>query len=144
MSTMHNIVTDPPMEILEDLTSSYDLSGSPQTAVLLTWTVLPLDQARGYISLTITFGPLTITAARQRRQTSGGASECVQSPCQVPYEQGRVSILGLNSEQDNFIVIVPENEEGEMGNPVATGIRAETEPICTCPSCTCKENNSCV
>ena len=88
------------------------------------WTVLPLDQARGYISLTITFGPLTITAARQKRQTSGGASECVQSPCQVPYEQGRVSILGLNSEQDNFIVIIPENEEGEIGIPVATGIGA--------------------
>ena len=79
--------------------------------------------------MTITFGPLTITAARQKRQTSGGASECVQSPCQVPYEQGRVSILGLDSEQDNFIVIIPENEEGEIGTPVATGIGAET----TCP-----------
>ena len=113
-------------------------SGSSETAAVLTWTVLPLDQAKGYISLSITFGPLTNTAARQKRQTSGETVECAQSPCQVPYEQGRVRILGLDSERDNFIIVIPENEEGEIGTPVATGIAAETTCApCTCPSCTC-------
>ena len=129
----------PPSSVLSGISPSYDsmLSGSLETAAVLTWTVLPLDQAKGYISLSITFGPLTNTAARQKRQTSGEIVECAQSPCQVPYEQGRVRILGLDSERDNFIIVIPENEEGEIGTPVATGIAAETQTPPTC-TFTCK------
>ena len=131
-----SIIEGPPSNILTDFTASFEASGSSETRAVLTWTVLPLDQAKGYISLSITFGPLTNTAARQKRQASGETVECAQSPCQVPYEQGRVRILGLDSEQDNFIIVIPENEEGEIGTPVTTGIAAETTCApCTCPSC---------
>ena len=140
-----SIIEGPPSNILTDLTPSFEASGSSETAAVLTWTVLPLDQAKGYISLSITFGLLTNTAARQKRQTSGETVECAQSPCQVPYEQGRVRILGLDSERDNFIIVIPENEEGEIGTPVATGIAAETRTpptcTCTCPTVTCKLNS---
>ena len=38
----------------------------------------------------------------------------------------------------NFIIVIPENEEGEIVTPVATGIAAETTCApCTCPSFTC-------
>ena len=90
----------------------------------MTWTVLPLDQAKGFITLSITFGPLAFTnglEARQKRQTS---NECSQSPCQIPYEQGSVRITGLNPQQDYFIVVVPRNEEGEIGTPNALGVPA--------------------
>ena len=87
--------------------------------------MLPLDQAKGFITLSITFGPLaTASKARQKRQTT---TKCSQSPCQVPYEQGRVSITGLNSQQSSFIIVVPQNEEGEIGTPIALGIPAVIE-----------------
>ena len=107
----------PPNNILNDFSSSFDSS-----AILLTWTVLPLDQAKGFISLSITFGPLTFTnelEARQKRQTS---NECGRSPCQILYEEGSVRITGLASNLDYFIVVVPQNEEGEIGTPTALGI----------------------
>ena len=112
----------PPNNILNDFSSSFDLSD-----ILLTWTVLPLDQAKGFISLSITFGPLTFTnelEARQKRQTS---SECGQSPCKILYEEGSVRITGLTSNLDYFIVVVPQNEEGEIGTPTALGIPAISE-----------------
>ena len=90
----------------------------------MTWTVLPLDQTKGFITLSIIFGPL-VNNGRQKRQTAGeSAIECSQSPCQVPYEQGRVRITGLDPQQDHFITVIPENEEGEIGTPTASGIAA--------------------
>ena len=112
------LFTAPPSNILNNLTSPYNPTDS--SSVLLSWTVLPLDQAKGFITVSITFGPLaTANEARYKRQT---ATECSQSPCQIPYEQGRVSIIGLDSQQSYFIIVVPQNEEGETGTPIALSI----------------------
>ena len=112
------LFTAPPSNILSNLSPSYDPTDS--SSVLLLWTVLPLDQAKGFITVSITFGPLaTANEARYRRQT---ATECSQSPCLVPYEQGRVSIFGLDSQQSYFVIVVPQNEEGETGTPIALSI----------------------
>ena len=114
----------PPSNItINDFSSSHDSADS--SAILLTWTVLPLDQAKGFITLSISFGPLAFTnglETRQKRQTT--ANECSRSPCQILYEQGRVSITGLDSQQDFFIIVVPQNEEGEIGTTTALGIPA--------------------
>ena len=113
--------TAPSSNVLNDFSSSRARDSS---TVLLTWTVLPLDLAKGFITLSITFGPLAFTnelEARQKRQTS---SECGRSPCQILYEEGSVAITGLDSQQDYFIIVVPQNEEGEIGTPVALGIPA--------------------
>ena len=90
----------------------------------MTWTVLPLDQTNGFITVSIIFGPL-VNKGRQKRQTADeSALECSQSPCQVPYEQGRVRITGLDPQQDHFIITIPENGKGEIGTPAASGIAA--------------------
>ena len=115
--------TGPPTSILSDLTSSYD--ASDLSTLFLTWTVLPLDQTKGYVTLSITFGPLVSTGP-SKRQAPGESMDCSQSPCQVPYEQGRVTISGLDSQQDQFVVITPENEEGETGTLTAYRITSMT------------------
>ena len=123
MRTIHSHFTAPPRNVLNDLSSSHDGS-TDSSAILLTWTVLPLDQAKGFITLSISFGPLVFTnelKARQKRQT---ANECSRSPCQILYEQGRASVTGLDSQQNYFIIVVPQNEEGETGTPTALGIPA--------------------
>ena len=90
----------------------------------MTWTVLPLDQTKGFITVSIIFGPL-VNNGRQKRQTAGeSALECSQSPCQVPYEQGRVTITIIDPQQDHFITVTPRNEESEAGTPVTLGIFA--------------------
>ena len=119
-------LTGPPNNILNDLTaSSYD--ASDPSAIILTWTVLPLVQIKGFVTLSITFGPL-VSNGRQKRQTSGQSTECDQSPCWVPYEQGSIMITGLDSQQDHFIVVIPENGEGEIGTPTALGIATMLQP----------------
>ena len=107
--------TAPPSNILSDLASSYD---SDSSSVLLTWTVLPLDQTKGFITLSISFGPLVSTSPR-KRQTSGESTECSQSPCQVSYNKGRVRISGIDSQKDTFVFVIPESEEGETGTETA-------------------------
>ena len=90
---------------------------------------MPLDQAKGFISLSITFGPLTFTnelEARQKRQTS---NKCGRSPCQILYKEGSIRITGLASHLDYFIVVVPQNEEWEIGTPTALGIPAMTSEL---------------
>ena len=90
----------------------------------MTWTVLPLDQTKGFITLSIIFGPL-VNKGRQKRQTAGESTiECSQSPCQVSYQQRRVRISGLDPQQDYYFIVIPENEEGETGTPTASGIAA--------------------
>ena len=85
---------------------------------------MPLNQTKGFITLSIFFGPLANTA-HQKRQTAGESSlECSQSPCQVPYEQGRVRITELNTQQDYFITVTQSNEENEEGTPVTLEIAA--------------------
>ena len=124
------LFTAPPSNILNNFSPYYNLTDS--SPVLLSWTILPLDQAKGFITLSITFGPLaTANEARQKRQI---ATECSQSPCQVPYEQGRVSITGLDSQQSSFINVVPHNEEGETGTPIAVGIPALIKQM-SCKHC---------
>ena len=86
---------------------------------------MPLDQIKGFITLSITFGPLALAnVARGKRQAG---DECSQSPCLVSYEQGRATITGLDPQQDHFIIAIPENEEGEIGTPSASGISAVIE-----------------
>ena len=118
----YSLFTAPPSNIVDDFSSSRDSIDS--SGVLLTWTVLPLDQAKGFITLSIIFGPLAFTdelEARQKRQT---VNECSRSPCQILYEHGSISITGLDTQQDFFIIVVPQNEEGETGTPTALGIPA--------------------
>ena len=94
------------------------------SSVLMTWTVLQLDQTKGFITVSIIFGPL-VNNGHQKRQTAGeSALGCSQSQCQVPYDQGRVRITELDSQQDYFITITPRNEESEEGIPVTVGIAA--------------------
>ena len=117
------LLTAPPSNTLSDFITAHDSFDS--SGVLLTWTVLPLDQAKGFITLSITFGPLALAnVARGKRQA---ADECSQSPCLVSYEQGRATITGLDPQQDHFIIAIPENEEGEIGTPSASGIPAVIE-----------------
>ena len=115
-------LTAPPSNILDNLTS-YDSDNS--SSVLLTWTVLPLDQTKGFISLSISFGPLVSTSPR-KRQTSGESTECSQSPCQVSYDKGTVRISGIDTRKDHFIFVIPENEKGEIGTETAFRIPATT------------------
>ena len=126
--------TAPPSNVYTLNGSSLSHDSTDSSAILLTWTVLPLDQTKGFVTLTITFGPLggfaNERAVRRKRQTSTNAEPpCIQSPCQIPYEQGRVRITGLDSQRSYFIVVVHRNEEGEIGTgtPTALGVPAMTE-----------------
>ena len=121
MSTLHSA---PPNNILNNIVSSYETSD--MSTALLTWTVLPIDQTKGFVTLTFTFDSQVNTTIK-KRQISDESAECSQSPCQVSYHQGRVRILGLNSQRDQFIVVIPENEEGETGTVAAYRIAALTQ-----------------
>ena len=115
----------PPSNILNDFSSSSDSTDS--SAILLTWTVLPLDQAKGFVTLSVTFGPLSFTNEREARRKRQTANECSRSPCQILYEQGRVRITGLDPQQTYYVIVIPQNEEGEIGTPTSLGIPAVTE-----------------
>ena len=88
--------------------------------------MLPIDQTKGFVTLTFTFDSQVNTTIK-KRQTSDESAECSQSPCQVSYHRGKVRILGLNSQRDQFIVVVPVNEEGETGTVAAYRIAALTQ-----------------
>ena len=122
LGTLHSHFTAPSRNVLNGFSSSRDSTDS--SAILLTWTVLPLDQAKGFITLSITFGPLAFTNELETRQKRQTANECSRSPCQILYEEGRASVTGLDSQEDYFIIVVPQNEEGEIGTPTALGIPA--------------------
>ena len=121
ISTLHSA---PPNNILNNIVSSYETSDT--STALLTWTVLPIDQTKGFVTLSFTFDSQVNTTVK-KRQISDESAECSQSPCQVSYNQGRIRILGLNSQRDQFIVVIPENEEGETGTVAAYRIAALTQ-----------------
>ena len=130
-SLSHAKLTAPPNNILNSLISSYEISGT--STALLTWTVLPIDQTKGFVTLTFTFDSQVNTTIK-KRQVSDESAECSQSPCQVSYHRGKVKILGLNSQQDQFIIVIPENEEGETGTVAAYRIGALTQSPSTSTS----------
>ena len=120
----HTKLIAPPNNILNSLISSYE--DNDTSTALLTWIVLPIDQTKGFVTLTFIFDSQVNTTTK-KRQVSDESAECSQSPCQVSYHQGKVRILELNSQQDQFIVVIPENEEGETGTVAAYRIVALTQ-----------------
>ena len=77
------------------------------TAVNLTWTVLPLDQVKGFVTIIVEF-----ESSSRKRQAGDG---CTASGCRIPYEQGGVVIRGFEANQRVSLTIRTENGEGEGG-----------------------------
>ena len=91
---------------------SFDLLENGE-AVNVTWTVLPLDQVRGFVTFVITY----MTSNRKRQDNS----------IRVPYEQGGAVVSGLDPDRNvEFSVgAVNEDSEAAMGGGVTQSITSE-------------------
>ena len=75
------------------------------TAAHLSWDVRPLDQIKGHASFVIEYTQQSGTAKRQ--------IDCPGSGCRVPYEQGEVTVQGLNPNLPVTFDITAVNEDRE-------------------------------
>jgi hypothetical protein len=78
----------------------------------LTWPVLSLDIVRSYTSFQIVYAQSGVS----KRQAAVG---CSQSGCRVPYEQGGVTVGGLNPAFPVIFDITAVNEENEEATVVS-------------------------
>ena len=78
----------------------------------VTWDVLTLTQARGFVNYTVTFEPSTNN--RKRRQSIPGA--CTVSPCTVSIDQGNVVIVNVDPATTYDITVTPTNEKSLSGD----------------------------
>ncbi len=103
------VLTPPPLAPppVRGLSLSRSSSGSE---IDVSWAVLSLVEARGFLNYTISFS--TPADQRGRRQNSEG---CVQSPCVVAMESGGVTIMELDPGSDYLVSVMPVNEENEDG-----------------------------
>ena len=85
----------------------------------ITWSVLPLNEVMGFVTLTITFLPSGSTL-RRKRQAIASMVECTSSPCSVPYEAGSVRIMGLNPSLNYTIEIQAVNGNNQKGDVILT------------------------
>lgn len=84
--------------------------------MVLAWDVPSLVEARGFLEYEVTYESVAGEGGRRRRQQVSSA--CAQSPCNVPVEEGRVTVVGLDPEADYSVVVQPVNEENERGDSV--------------------------
>ena len=103
----------PPTNILNGLTLT---RSEDNREINITWNVLPLNEAMGFVTLRITFSPAS--NGRRKRQASS-MNECNTSPCDdISYETGSVRITGLNPSENYQVSVTPVNGESETGMPV--------------------------
>lgn len=66
-----------------------------------------------------------VQGGRRKRQEVSGA--CQMSPCNVPVEDGRVTIIGLDAAADYTVTVQPFNGEQERGQAqVHTGMASHS------------------
>lgn len=91
---------------------SFDLLENRE-AVNVTWTVLPLDQVRGFVTFVITY-----TTSNRKRQDNS---------MRVAYEQGGAVVSGLDPDRnvDFSVEAVNEDDESAMGDALTQSITSE-------------------
>ena len=102
----------PPDNVIVGLTIERSEDGM---AIHITWTVLPLSETMGFITLTVIYFPDNLTN-EQRRIRQMSSNHCISSPCDIPFEQGNARIIGLNTEQRYTVLVIPKNGDQEIGS----------------------------
>ena len=74
--------------------------------------MLPLNAAKGHVTFIITYTQSGVS----KRQAPDG---CSQSGCSVPYEQGEVTVDGLNPDLPVTFDITAVNEDNERAAAVS-------------------------
>ena len=104
------VTTPTSVPTLEDIPGLQVVRSDSGTSIDVSWQVLSLEEARGFLQYLVRFQPVT---GRGKRQEA-----CTQSPCRVNMEQGRISITGLDAATNYTVSVQLVNGEEELGETI--------------------------